>query len=310
MSSFYIFNIQLLKSKDGITEEAGEARYLQLFNSLGLRQKKIISEKKILNDAFQLKNNGYFIPTFANQEVFEYFLFRRKVKKNVIVGSFEKFNEASEVQEYYSKAVLFSKDEDQTAISNRFEFAFLFDPVAHWLAIEDTLGKLPGLVTMEKILNRYLSPIASKLFDDYSLQINLVSKQDTLQEVIATAVGFKRIHAELTFKNGPTANQVLNKMADDRLHKLDMTVSAAKDDVMPRVPDVMQGVLENTSLYGKSEITYIDGTGGKRRVAKFNSLENPEKISARRKMDEGIFDYLGRISKSLITLATRRGHVE
>ena len=40
MSSFYIFNIQLLKSKDGITEEAGEARYLQLFNSLGLRQEK------------------------------------------------------------------------------------------------------------------------------------------------------------------------------------------------------------------------------------------------------------------------------
>lgn len=310
MSAFVIFNIQLLKSKEGVTEEAGEHRYLQLFDLFGKRQKKIIQEKKILDDAFKLKNSGYFIPTSAYKSVFEYPLLRRKVKKNVVIGSFEKFNEAAEVQEYYSKAVLFTQAEDQTAISNRCEFLFLFDPVAHWIAIEDFQGKLPNLMAMEKILIKYLDPIANKLFDDYSLKVNLISKQDTLQEIMETAVGFKRIHAALTFKNGPTANQVLTRMSDDRLHKLDMTVSAARGDVMPKVPDVMKGVLENTSLYGKSEITYVEDVGGKRRISKFNSAENPDRIISRRNDGEGILDYLKRVSKQLILLAKKRGHVE
>lgn len=308
MSNFLIFNIQLLKSSDNAKDEAGKEKYLELFKKLGIYTNISIKNKKLPSKSQPLTNNAFFATTSSRLSEIKYTHQKKKVQKTVALGEFEKFNEAKEVEELYSKEILFQQKPNQTAVSNRTKFRFVFDPDFHWIAIENFKGKLPNTKILEKSLYKFLQPIASYITKDYTLEINLISKRDSLESVLSKATGFKKIYAKIYFKNGPAGQNLLKEMAAKRLHKLEATASAAPKDEMKGVPSFMEGLLENVNLYGEAKINYSSDESGSRKFHKYSTKDNPELLPLRRTENESDEEYLARVAKQLQALAKSKGH--
>lgn len=309
MSNFIIFNIQLLKASKNANVEAGEDRYLKLFKGFEIYFKSAINKKRVLDKSYKLQNNAFFSLTHSDILEIEFTQNRIKTKKNVAIGSFEKFNEASEVEELYSREILFKQELNQTAVSNRKLFNFIFDPISHWIAIEDLEGKLPSTNHLEKALFKFLNPIATLYFKDYSLNINLISKRNTLEEVLSSATGFKNIYAKISFKNGPQSHGILDEMALNRVQTLEVSASSAPKDSMNKMPHLVEEIVKNSSNYGESKIRYVKQEDGKDKIETYNSKNNPDKIFMKKQEGETLKEYLTRVLKKLIRKSKDLGHV-
>ncbi len=309
MSNFIVFNIQLLKASKNANLEAGEDRYLKLFKGFGIYFKFVITKKRVFEKSYKLQNNAFF--SLINSEIseIEFIQNRIKIKKLVAIGSFEKFNEASEVEELYSREILFKQSLNQTAISNRKFFNFIFDPKSHWIAIEDSEGKLPSPQILQKALFKFLDPIAKLYFKDYSLEINLISKKDTLEQVLSNAIGFKRVYAKISFKNGPKSPGILDEMAINRVNSLEISALSAPKDSMKKMPRIVEEVVKNSSTYGETSIRYVTQEDGRDKIDTYNSKNNPDKISMKKQEGETLKEYLIRVYKKLIKKSKDLGHV-
>jgi len=304
-----IYNIQLLPLDHAKTAEAGQARYLQMFAALNKEVTRTIKARRLVTDAQALVNDSFFAA--LNCEPHSVKSPDRKRKHDFVIGRFIKFHQAGEVEDLYTKATLFKAQDGQSAIANRKEFIYIFDPESHWLAIEEQNGRLPNQKAVERALIHYLQPIAESLFPDYTLTANLVSRTDQLNEVLDRAIGFTRIDVDITFKNGPTQDEVLQDMAKNSLHRLRITATSERGSHMPRMPETIDGIVRNAAQYGSASISYLEQNDkGVVSTARYESDANPETISTRAKGNEDPIGFYGRICLKLMSMASRLGHLQ
>ncbi|MDO8778001.1 MAG: DUF4747 family protein [Burkholderiaceae bacterium] len=303
-----IYNIQLLPLDHEKTPDAGETRYLKLFDSLNKEVTKTIKNRRLVTDAKALVNDSFFAALNCEQHSNK--LIGTKNKYDFVVGRFIKFHQAGEVEDLYTKATLFKAQDGQSAIANRKEFIYVFDPETHWLAIEEQNGRLPNQKAVEKALSHYLQPVAEFLFPDYILTVNLVSRTDELNAVLERAVGFTKIDVDITFKNGPTQNEVLQDMARNSLHRLRVTATSERGSHMPKMPETIDGIVRNAAQYGSASITYLEQNDkGGVNVSRYESDSNPETITTRTKGNEDPLGFYGRICLKLKSMAKSLGHI-
>jgi hypothetical protein len=307
---FRIYNIQLLPLSPKSSSEAGKQRYLDLFNSFNEVVTTCIKERRLVAEAKPLINDSYFAA--LNCAKYSHIEVRKseRIKHEFIVGRFIKFHQAGEVEDLYTKATLFKAQTGQNAVANRKEFIYIFDPVSHWIAIEEQGGRLPNHKAVQNALEQYLRPVAEIIFPDYTLTINLVSRSDELNSVLERAVGFSKIEVDITYKNGPTQDEVLSDMAANRLHRLRLTASSSRGSHMPKVPETINGIVRNAAQYGEASITYLESTdSGGTRIARYESDANPETIAVHSKKNEDPISLYSRITLKIKDLAKRLGHL-
>lgn len=301
-----IYNIQLLPLDHSKTGDAGEARYIELFKRFNDSVTQSIKQKRLVADAKPLINDSFFAALNSELHIYQHL----KNRHAFIVGRFIKFHQAGEVEDLYTKATLFKAQKGQDAVANRKEFLYIFDPHSHWLGIEEQNGRLPNHGAVRSALEQYLNPIVEQFFPDYTLTVNLVSRKDELNSVLDRAIGFTRIEVDITFKNGPTQDEVLQDMAANSLHRLKITASSDRGSHMPRVPETIEGIVRNASQYGQASITYLEQNDkGVTNLARYESESNPETISARARGDEDPMSFYGRMVIKIKELARRIGHL-
>jgi|JI10StandDraft_1071094.scaffolds.fasta_scaffold316221_1 hypothetical protein len=301
-----IYNIQLLPLDHAKTGDAGEARYIELFKHFNESVTRSIKQKRLVADAIPLINDSFFAALNCERHIYK----QVKEKHAFIVGRFIKFHQAGEVEDLYTKATLFKAQEGQDAVANRKEFLYIFDPVSHWLGIEEQNGRLPNQRAVKMALEQYLQPLAEQFFPDYTLTVNLISREDELISVLERAVGFTKIEVDITFKNGPTQDEVLQDMAANSLHRLKITASSDRGSHMPRVPETIEGFVKNAPQYGQASITYLEQNDkGGTNLARYESDSNPQTISARARGDEDPMSFYGRMVIKIKDLARRIGHL-
>lgn len=301
-----IYNIQLLPLDHAKTGDAGEGRYVDLFNRFNESVTKSIRQKRLVTDAKPLINDSFFAALNCEKYVYS----RLKEKHTFIVGRFIKFHQAGEVEDLYTKATLFKAQRGQNAVANRKEFLYIFDPHSHWFGIEEQNGRLPNHSAVKSALEQYLQPLAEQYFPDYTLTVNLVSREEELNSVLDRAVGFTKIEVDITFKNGPTQDEVLQDMAANSLHRLKITASSDRGSHMPRVPEIIDGIVRNAPQYGQASITYLEKNDkGGTTVARYESESNPQTVVARAKGDEDPMSFYGRVVIKIKDLARKIGHL-
>lgn len=301
-----IYNIQLLPLDHTKTGDAGESRYIELFKHFNNSVTKSIKQKRLVTDAKQLVNDSFFAALNCERHVHK----QLKDQHTFVVGRFIKFHQAGEVEDLYTKATLFKAQKGQDAVANRKEFLYIFDPVSHWLGIEEQNGRLPNQRAVKSSLEQYFQPLAEQFFPDYTLTVNLVSRDEELISVLERAVGFTKIKIDITFKNGPTQNEVLQDMAANSLHRLKITASSDRGSHMPRVPETIEGFVKNAPQYGQASITYLEqNEKGGTNLARYESESNPQTVSARARGDEDPMSFYGRMVIKIKELARRIGHL-
>jgi hypothetical protein len=306
---FRIYNIQLLPLDHEKTSDAGKDRYLKLFYTLNEEVTQTIKSKRLLTDAKALINDSFFAA--LNNEHHALKIVKTNTAHDFVIGRFIKFHQAGEVEDLYTKATIFKAQDGQSAIANRREFIYIFDPETHWLAIDEQNGRLPNQRAFEEALNHYLKPVADSIFPDYILKVNLVSRTDELNAVLERAIGFTKIEVDITFKNGSTQNEVLQDMARNSLHRLRVTATSERGSHMPRMPETIDGIVRNAAQYGSASITYIEQNDkGSTNLARYESESNPETITIRSKGNEDHLDFYGRICLKLKSVAKILGHIE
>lgn len=204
---------------------------------------------------------------------------------------------------------MFKQSPKQSAVSNIRDFNFVFDPYSHWIAIENTEGKLPHPKILEKALHKFLNTIAKFYFKDYELKINLISKKDKIEDILEKSIGYKRVYAKISFKNGPKSGDILDEMAAKRINTLEVNAASAKNDVMEDMPEFMNDIVRHSPTYGESRIRYKSNRNGRDVVETYDSKSNPFKIIKRRKNNESLIEYLKRVLKELLKTARERNHV-
>lgn len=268
MASYIVFNIQLLPANTRITKEVGEQGYKDLFE--GLKQATIDAfQNKKLNDiSFALANDAFFAPrsTIATDDH--------------AYGEWLKYNRSDSVEDLYSSAKLFQAAQGTYPVANRHSFEYVFDYKTHRLAILESSGRLPKPAICNEALDFVLGSFAKKLFPRHILKINLVSDPTKLEEILATAEGYKAVNTTLTFPNGHRLGKQLQELKDNNVHHLKVEASAgSKDTAMPGLPAFLKEMVEASVDYGKTYISYITEAGGK--IMHYASSKYPAKIQLR-----------------------------
>lgn len=311
MSKFLVFNLQLLPLDSSKTGEVGPDGYIRLFEELNKTVVKGFKEKSLTTNGIRLVNDTYFAPLHTK------IVSEKKLSKNskveggngkFVYGQFVKFHKTTTVEDLYTKEHLFEEAAGQSAVSNRHELFYIFNPESHLIAIENTKNRLPVTKTMINALHKFLGPVASMHFSNYTLTVNLVSRGDDLNAILERAIGYSNIKINLTFKNGPTQDEVLDDFSEKNLHKLTLTASAARGATMSKVPDTIKGILLNAPTYGSASMSFTEDIDGKRVRSNFDTNDSPEVITARATGNEDSEGFYRRINKKIIELARRIGH--
>jgi len=268
MASYIVFNIQLLPANTTTTKEVGEQGYRKLFEGLSQLTIDAFKNKKLNEISFSLANDAYFAP-----------------RSNVVMddhayGEWLKYNRSDSVEDLYSNATLFKAAAGTFPVANRYAFEYLFDYQTHRLAIIESSGRLPQPMICNSALEFIIGPLAVKLFPRHVLKINLVSDPTKLEEILATAEGFKAVNTTLTFPNGHRLGKQLQELKDNNVHHLKVEASTgSKDTAMPSLPEFLKEMVQASVDYGKTYISYITEAGGK--IMHYASSKYPVKIQLR-----------------------------
>lgn len=311
MSKFLVFNLQLLPLDSSTTEEVGVNGYIRLFQELNKSVVQVFKEKSLTKSGFRLINDTYFAPLHTTIVEDEKPSKKSKATENstkFVYGQFVKFHKTPTVEDLYTQEQLFTEAAGQAAISNRHDLFYIFNPESHLIAIENTKNRLPAIKTMVNALQKFFGPVAALHFSDYTFQVNLVSRADELSAILKRAKGYSNIKISLTFKNGPTQDEVLDDFAEKNLHKLTLSASAARGATMPDVPDSIKGMLLNAPTYGSAALSFTEDINGKRVRSTFDTNDSPEVIHARANGKENSEGFYRRINKKIAELAKRIGH--
>lgn len=268
MASYIVFNIQLLPANTRTTKEVGEQGYRKLLQGLSQLTIDAFKNKKLNDISFPLINDAYLAPRSTI------------VMDDHAYGEWLKYNRSDSVEDLYSNAKLFQAAIGTFPVANRYSFEYVFDYQTHRLAIIESSGRLPKPMICNEALEFVFGAFASKLFPLHVLKINLVSDPTKLEEVLATAEGFKAVNTTLTFPNGHRLGKQLQELKDNNVHHLKVEASAgSKDTAMPKLPEFLKEMVQASVDYGKTYISYISEVGGK--IMHYTSTQYPVKIRLR-----------------------------
>lgn len=290
--AFQAYNIQLLPLDTSTIEEVGVVGYKKLLQKLSDRFTEAVKEKRLLQEAYSLVNDTYFCPFVIHP------------RDKFAFGSFVKFHKAETVQDLYTREDLYISSGTATPVSNVYLFRFLFDFTNHLLIVEESRGRLPAPAKMEKALTRFLAPVTESFFHQHSLTVNVISEEKTLKKVLKDADGFSRIDVALTFPNGPdVAPNALEELRAKNIHKVEHSLSAAKQAHIPEPTSYMSALLKHVSRYGEATISYYKKvTKGSKDVFKrlrYSTKNNPKRIYVRQGVDEEDEEFLKRAFSKL-----------
>ncbi|WP_312272380.1 DUF4747 family protein [Pseudomonas sp.] len=288
MASFVVYNIQLLPLDTSNINEIGANGYKQVFNELNNYIAGAKKQRNLHNLAYALLNEAFFAPFSIN------------IYDEYSSGHWLKYHKSEAVEDFYSTKNLFVAKPNDVAVTNKSGFRYVFDYKTHRMAIEDKNGKLPAPSVCLKAFEYIFKDIAERNFPNHTLQINLVSDLQELEDVLSEASGFKNIDTALTFPNGHELSKQLKELKDNNVHSLKMQASTqSKETMMPSLPGFLRDIVEAAADYGRTKITYFKEEKGRLKRFIYSSEKYPKKINLREKDDEQGASFILRVLQKL-----------
>ncbi|MEM6218583.1 DUF4747 family protein, partial [Escherichia coli] len=135
MATYKYYNIQMLPLTNS-KKHIGKEGYIKLFQHLGDKLRKVLSsEGDLRNIAVPLRNDFFFAPYEIN------------AREDMVYGRFLKFDKVDVVRKTISRVQTYAAGFGES--SKIYEYRFVFDPVLHILAIEDS-PSLPSASVLYK----------------------------------------------------------------------------------------------------------------------------------------------------------------
>lgn len=289
MSKFRIFNVQLLPNEDGI-EEVGRAGYRKLFSELNR-----LNKQHLRNSTHTSFHYPVAADTFIGPRDFHF-------PSGYVYGYFVRYSKASEITELRTGRTLYKAPKSGKEVSGIVQIPFVFDTDRHLLAIDESV--LPKSEFLVQALERFLTPVQVAEFPDHELTVNLVSRANAIEHVFQTATSYKVVELNLSFRNGPASDALLDELKESKTHQVSVRASAGAKGRMSKVPEFIKDLLRAASSLGWSRITYfVKDSGaveGVTRKATFDSREAPLTFAARHSSsDTSEAEFFERVSEKL-----------
>ncbi|ELK2076963.1 DUF4747 family protein [Vibrio alginolyticus] len=295
MAIFKFYNIQLLPLDTSSTDEVGQDGYCKLFNAVEKQIQTVRSKGlKLSSMAVKMRGDMYFAPFSITEK--EYANENPEKPNKVIHGYFLKFDDIDTLVDTNS-GVLQYRSQGNTS-NKRFELEFVFDPITHTLAIQDTRG-LPARTPLIDALNNMLGYHAVSLFKEHSLEIEELTSADSLKEFLELKKkGYKSYNGHITFSNSgefrdlleeelrEDAEEVEKELKEKNVAKWVTSFRSFKDGLMSDLPHSAKVQMALATQYGNSESTYTDEDG---QPQKYHMEDYPVRLPLKEK-PEGILE--------------------
>jgi hypothetical protein len=289
MAKFRVFNVQLLPNEDGINE-VGRSGYRKLFSEL----------KKLNGDYLKASTHTTFhykvaADTFIGPYDFNF-------PSGYVYGHFVRYSKASEITELRTGKTLYRAPRSGKEVSGIVKVPYVFDTTRHLLAIDG--AALPKSESFVDALIRFLTPVQEASFPNHELTVNLVSRANAIEQVFQTALSYKVVELNLSFRNGPASDALLAELKESKTHQVKVCASAGPKGRMSKVPEFIKDLLRAASSLGWSRISYFvqqpDADKGVVKKAVFDSREAPLTLVARHSSsDTSEAEFFERVSEKL-----------
>ncbi|HGA3039202.1 TPA: DUF4747 family protein [Serratia marcescens] len=291
MATYKYYNIQVLpltKKQKAI----GAVGYTELFNNLNEKLQDVLSSQGDLRSiAVPLRNDFFFSPYEIN------------VREDMIYGKFLKFDKVDVVRKTISRVQTYAAGFGES--SKIYEYRFVFDPVIHILAIEDS-PSLPSANVLFVIFNELFKEARNELYKNYRMSVDELTSSASLDQVLKESKGYYSFRSEITFSNSndfldgleELLEDVEAEMKDKGIDKLEHRESADKDSIMS---DVSTNALIYAGLsckFGNTEISYKDKSN-KKKVFKMADFPVRVRISESMRKRESVLDYYYDVKNSI-----------
>lgn len=289
MAKFRIFNVQLLPNEDGI-DEVGRSGYRKLFSGL-----KAINSTHLKASTHTSYHYKVATDTFIGPYDFNF-------PSGYVYGYFVKYAKASEITELRTGRTLYRAHRSGKEVSGVVKIPYVFDTDRHLLAIDG--AALPKSEFFVEALIKFFSPVQEASFPNHELTVNLVSRANAIEQVFQTALSYKVVELNLSFRNGPASDALLAELKESKTHQVSVRASAGPQGRMSRVPEFIKELLRAASSLGWSRITYFvqepNAVSGAPKKATFDSREAPLTFAARHSSsDTSEAEFFERVSEKL-----------
>lgn len=289
MAKFRIFNVQLLPNEDGISE-VGRAGYRKLFSELKSLNSNHLKESTHTNYHYQVA-----VDTFIGPYDFNF-------PSGYVYGHFIRYSKASEITDLRTGKTLYRAPRSGKDVSGIVKIPYVFDTDRHLLAIDG--AALPKSEFFVDALIGFLSPVQRASFPNHELTVNLVSRANAIEQVFQSALSYKVVELNLSFRNGPASDSLLAELKESKTHQVTVRASAGPQGRMSKVPAFIKDLLRAAASLGWSRITYFvqqpDAVAGVTKKAIFDSREAPLTFTARHSAaDTSDAEFFERVSDKL-----------
>lgn len=302
MANFRQYNIQLLPLDTKKTKEVGVDGYKKLFEYLSVDTTTAYKNKKMADQAKALINDTFICPFVVHAD------------DRFAYGKFVKYHKAETVTDFYSQTPLFTAARGDTAVSNTYYFRFVFDYTWHRFGIEENGSRLPNPTVMMEALEHFLDKPAKKYFPEYSLTLNLISDQVSLNEALTRGNEFGAIDVKITFPNSHRLTEELKELKNLSAHSIHAHVNPAPGARMTGMPKYIRKLVENAPEFGEVTITFFKTISNnaaqnfKRMV--YSSSKNPLRFVLRQKKAEDEFGFVERAWRYMKALADKDNEIK
>ena len=283
MTKFVVYNVQLLPTSDEVGN-VGNAGYKRLLSSLRDLNRQHRIDKTLQTFHFALSHDVFFGPS-------EFY-----VASGYVYGYFRKYNQTNVVSNLNSGKVVFRNTTKNTTISKYTDIEFLFDTRAHYLAIDGGAGI--NLERLTEALMDLFTKAKADLFPSHDLHVNLIASPQSVEEILSSAVAYKKIALDLTFQNGGERTQTfLREMRMSRTQRLRVEASGGTGKIT-RLPEFMDEMVRAAALVGSLHLTYYAGDSARKLT--YDSKDAPLAFVVRHSVnDEDQKRYFSRVREQL-----------
>lgn len=283
MATYKYYNIQMLPLTNS-KKHIGKEGYIKLFQHLGDKLRKVLSsEGDLRNIAVPLRNDFFFAPYEIN------------AREDMVYGRFLKFDKVDVVRKTISRVQTYAAGFGES--SKIYEYRFVFDPVLHILAIEDS-PSLPSASVLYKVLNEVFKDARRKLYPSFRMSVDELTSSASLDNVIKESKGYYFFKTEITFSNSNDFIEGLEEllegveaeMKDKGIDKLEHKESSDKDSIMTDVSTIALVYAGLSCKFGNTEISYKDKSN-KKKVFKMADYPVRKRVSESMKKRASILDY-------------------
>ncbi|MEP8906331.1 DUF4747 family protein [Enterobacter roggenkampii] len=283
MATYKYYNIQMLPLINN-KKPIGKKGYISLFEHLSKKLSHVLSTQGDLRTiAVTLRNDFFFCPYEIN------------IREDMVYGKFLKFDKVDVVRKTISREQTYAAGFGES--SKIYEYRFVFDPVLHILAIEDS-ASLPSASVLYGVFKELFKESRRALYRTYRMTVDELTASASLDKVIKESKGYYSFKSEITFSNSndfldgleELLEHIEAEMKDKGIDKIEHKESADKESIMS---DVSTNALVYAGLsckFGNTEITYKD-KDNKKKVFKMADYPVRVRVSESMKKRESILDY-------------------